>query len=59
MLNQWLSPPSPADRVVTEALAVLASMAEQRDRFAAVMAALVGCFRGSGGARLLQVRCLV
>lgn len=53
------TPPAPpaADRVVGESLAVLASVAQQRDHFAAVMAALLGCFRGSGGARLLQVRC--
>ena len=44
-----------ADRVVTESLAVLASVAEQRDHFPAVMAALLDCFRGNGGARLLQV----
>ncbi|KAL4443824.1 hypothetical protein ABPG75_011561 [Micractinium tetrahymenae] len=45
-----------SDRVVTESLAVLASVAHQRDHFPAVMAALLGCFRGSGGARLLQRR---
>ncbi|KAL4449453.1 hypothetical protein ABPG77_007097 [Micractinium sp. CCAP 211/92] len=45
-----------SDRVVTESLAVLASVAQQRDHFSAVMAALLGCFRGSGGARLLQRR---
>jgi hypothetical protein len=42
--------------VVTEAVAVLASVADQRGHFAAVMAALLGCFKGGGGARLLQVR---
>lgn len=47
--------PSPTDRVVTESLSVLASVAEQRDHFPAVIAALLDCFRGNGGARLLQV----
>lgn len=50
-----LHPSYTADRVVTESLAVLASVAEQRDHFPAVMAALLDCFRGNGGARLLQV----
>lgn len=50
-----LQPSYTADRVVTESLAVLASVAEQRDHFPAVMAALLACFRGNGGARLLQV----
>ena len=45
----------PPDRVVTESLAVLASVAEEREHFPAVMAALLDCFRGNGGARLLQV----
>ena len=49
------APPCPADRVVTEALTVLASVAEQRQHFRAVMAALLDCFRGPAGARLLQV----
>lgn len=40
---------------MTESLAVLASVAEERDHFPAVMAALLDCFRGNGGARLLQV----
>lgn len=40
---------------MTESLSVLASVAEQRDHFPAVMAALLDCFRGNGGARLLQV----
>ena len=47
--------PCPADRVVTESLAVLSSVAQQRDHFLAVMAVLLDCFRGSAGARLLQV----
>ena len=47
--------PCPADRVVTESLAVLSSVAQQRDHFPAVMAVLLDCFRGSAGARLLQV----
>ncbi|PRW60313.1 VAC14-like protein isoform X1 [Chlorella sorokiniana] len=45
-----------SDRVVTESLSVLASVAEQRDHFPAVIAALLDCFRGNGGARLLQRR---
>ena len=46
----------PADRVVAEALSVLATVAEQRDHFSAVMAALLACLRGASGARLLQAR---
>lgn len=34
---------------------MLASVAQQRDHFAPVMAALLGCFRGAAGSRLLQV----
>ncbi|KAL4855248.1 hypothetical protein ACK3TF_004229 [Chlorella vulgaris] len=45
-----------SDRVVTESLAVLASVADQRGHFPAVMATLLDCFRGAGGARLLQRR---
>lgn len=41
--------------MVTEALTVLASVAEQREHFQAVLAALLDCFRGAAGARLLQV----
>ncbi|EFN60046.1 hypothetical protein CHLNCDRAFT_133275 [Chlorella variabilis] len=45
-----------SDRVVTESLTVLASVAEQRGHFPAVIAALLDCFRGGSGARLLQRR---
>ena len=40
---------------MTEALTTLASVATQRDHFGAVMSALLDCFRGPSGARLLQV----
>ncbi|GAB4814784.1 hypothetical protein N2152v2_001830 [Parachlorella kessleri] len=47
---------SPSDRVVLEALGVMASIAEDPTHFLPVVRRLLGCFRGASGAKLLQRR---